>query len=189
MLDKFSGLTKILLAIHFLNRIAPNHTNLLLPSYSYYTSHINIQIVPFKKQPNNNHALRYKNEIRSWSPNHPPPRPHPRHSRQGMSEVEGHIHRNSYYRLRAEFSLNVVVKWLTLLLRIREFLGSHLGPKTGYPKSGCSLFSSVPQGNFRDSNLRLGHDHFLPHPFQITIHLSAFHSPLYCLNYLESVVK
>jgi hypothetical protein len=30
-------------------------------------------------------------------------------------------------------SPNVVVEWLTLLLRIREISGSNLGPKTGYP--------------------------------------------------------
>jgi hypothetical protein len=30
-------------------------------------------------------------------------------------------------------SPNVVVEWLTLLLRIREISGSNFGPKTGYP--------------------------------------------------------
>jgi hypothetical protein len=29
--------------------------------------------------------------------------------------------------------LNVMVEWETLLLLIPEVLGSHLGPKTGYP--------------------------------------------------------
>jgi hypothetical protein len=29
--------------------------------------------------------------------------------------------------------LNIVVEWLTLLLRILEVLGSNLGPKTGCP--------------------------------------------------------
>jgi hypothetical protein len=28
---------------------------------------------------------------------------------------------------------NVVVKWLTLVLRIRDVPGSNLGPETGYP--------------------------------------------------------
>jgi hypothetical protein len=30
-------------------------------------------------------------------------------------------------------SPNVVVEWLTLLLRIRKLSGSNLGPETGYP--------------------------------------------------------
>jgi hypothetical protein len=30
-------------------------------------------------------------------------------------------------------SPNVVVEWLTLLLLIREVLGTDLGPETGYP--------------------------------------------------------
>jgi hypothetical protein len=34
---------------------------------------------------------------------------------------------NSYFVLP-----NVVVEWLTLLLRIREVLGSNLGPENGY---------------------------------------------------------
>jgi hypothetical protein len=29
---------------------------------------------------------------------------------------------------------NVMVEWLTFLLRIREVLGSNLGPETGYPE-------------------------------------------------------
>jgi hypothetical protein len=29
--------------------------------------------------------------------------------------------------------LNMAVEWLALLLRIREFPGSNLGPETGYP--------------------------------------------------------
>jgi hypothetical protein len=41
------------------------------------------------------------------------------------------------------FVPNVVVEWLTLLLRIWEVLGSNLGPETGYPDLGFSWFSSV----------------------------------------------
>jgi hypothetical protein len=36
---------------------------------------------------------------------------------------------------------NVVVKGLTLVLRIREILGSNLGPETDYPE----VFRDVPQ--------------------------------------------
>jgi hypothetical protein len=37
---------------------------------------------------------------------------------------------------------NVLVEWLTLLLCIREVLGSSLGPETGYPARG---FNGFPQ--------------------------------------------
>jgi hypothetical protein len=47
---------------------------------------------------------------------------------------------------------NVVVKWLTLMLRIREFPGSNLGPKTGYSDRAFVL-SSVPLAKCRDSTL------------------------------------
>jgi hypothetical protein len=49
-----------------------------------------------------------------------------------------------------------------------------------------SWFSSVPPSNYGDNTLRLGHDRFLSHPFQIIIYLSL-HSTLYNLSHLESV--
>jgi hypothetical protein len=36
---------------------------------------------------------------------------------------------------------NVVVKGLTLVLRVWEILGSNLGPETGYPE----VFRDIPQ--------------------------------------------
>jgi hypothetical protein len=78
--------------------------------------------------------------------------------------------------------LNIVVEWLTLLLCIQEVLGSNLGPETGYPDCGFSWFSSVLTGKLWDSTLKLGHDPFLPHPFQFIIHLSPLHSTLYNLS-------
>jgi hypothetical protein len=38
---------------------------------------------------------------------------------------------------------NIVVEWLTFLLRIREVSGSNLGPQTGYPNYGFRGFSSL----------------------------------------------
>jgi hypothetical protein len=38
--------------------------------------------------------------------------------------------------------LNVVVEWLTHLLRIREVPGSNLGTETGYPEEGFGVFLS-----------------------------------------------
>jgi hypothetical protein len=38
---------------------------------------------------------------------------------------------------------NVVVEWLTLLLRIREVPGSNLGPDTGYPDRVFVIFLSL----------------------------------------------
>jgi hypothetical protein len=64
---------------------------------------------------------------------------------------------------------NVVVEWLTLLLR---FGGSILGP--GDRLSWLKLFVVFlsPSRKYRNSILKLVHDHFPPKPFQFTaIHL------------------
>jgi hypothetical protein len=81
-----------------------------------------------------------------------------------------------------------VVERLTLLLRIREAPGSSLGSESGYPDGGFSWLSSVPPGEFKDSTLVLGHDRFLPNPFQLIL-LSLFHLTLYSLSYCKCVVK
>jgi hypothetical protein len=73
------------------------------------------------------------------------------------------------------YRLNVVVKSLTPLLRIREFPGSNFGPETGYPDWRFSWFSSVPSGKCCDSTLKLGHDSFLPRPFKYTIYVGPYH--------------
>jgi hypothetical protein len=70
-----------------------------------------------------------------------------------------------------------MVEWLTTLLCIREVPGSNLGEETDYPDS--SWFSSVLPEECRDSALKLGHDRFLPNPFQFFIHLSPYQSTLY----------
>jgi hypothetical protein len=49
---------------------------------------------------------------------------------------------------------NVMVEWLTLLLRIREVLLSNLGPENGYPDWRFSWFSSVPPDKYCDSTLK-----------------------------------
>jgi hypothetical protein len=56
-----------------------------------------------------------------------------------------------------------------LPLRIREDYGSNLGQKISYPHLGFSWFSSVPLGKLGEY-FKLGHDHFLPHPFQFFMH-------------------
>jgi hypothetical protein len=40
-----------------------------------------------------------------------------------------------------------------------------------------------------DSALKLGHDHFLPNPFQFIIHLSPLHLVLYSLSYWNSTFR
>jgi hypothetical protein len=42
---------------------------------------------------------------------------------------------------------NVMVKWLTFQLRIREIPGSNLDPETSYSDCGFSWFSSVTPAN------------------------------------------
>jgi hypothetical protein len=85
--------------------------------------------------------------------------------------------------------LNVVVEWLTLLLRILEVLDSKLGPETSYPDWGISWFSSILPSKCWDSTLKLGQNHFLPNPFQLLIYFAPFDSTLDSLSYLQSIVK
>jgi hypothetical protein len=65
---------------------------------------------------------------------------------------EAIIHRITMVRQRWYRSLppNVVVGWLTLLLRNQEVPGSNLGPKTGCPDWGFLWFFSVPPRDFRN---------------------------------------
>jgi hypothetical protein len=76
--------------------------------------------------------------------------------------------------------LNVFVEWLKLLLRI---------PETGYTDWGFLWFSSVPSGKCCDSNLKLGHDSLLPHPFLFIIYISPLHSTLYNLSHWKALLN
>jgi hypothetical protein len=63
--------------------------------------------------------------------------------------------------------------WTVVLestLRNREAPDPNLGPETGYPELVVLWFSSLPPSEWRDSNLKLGHNHFLPNPSQFIIH-------------------
>jgi hypothetical protein len=78
------------------------------------------------------------------------------------------------------YKLNVVVEWLTRLLRIREVPGSNLGPDTGYTDRFFVVFVS-PSRQVLGWYLKLGHDRFLPHNFKL-IYLLPLHSELYSLS-------
>jgi hypothetical protein len=80
---------------------------------------------------------------------------------------------------------NVVVQWLTLLLRI--WFKSR--PREGYPDWGVSWFYSVNSSTYRNSSLKSGHNRLPKNPFQFDIYLSPFNLTLYGLSYLKSVVK
>jgi hypothetical protein len=68
-----------------------------------------------------------------------------------------------------------MAKWLTLLLHTQKLPGSNLGPETSYSDRGSLVFPSVPPGKSWDSTLKLGNEHFFPHPLQfIFLHLSSF---------------
>jgi hypothetical protein len=84
---------------------------------------------------------------------------------------------------------SVVAEWLTLLLRIRKALDSNLGPETSYCDWESSWFSSASSGKCRKSTLKLGHDRFLPHDFQLIIHLSHLRSTTNRLSHWKTVVK
>jgi hypothetical protein len=73
---------------------------------------------------------------------------------------------------------NLLVEWLAFLLCTREVSGSDLGSKIEYPDWGFSCFSPVRSNKCRGSTSKLGHDRFLPNPFQLIIHLSSYYSTL-----------
>jgi hypothetical protein len=86
-------------------------------------------------------------------------------------------------------STNVVVEWLTLLLRIREISASNIGPVNDYPDWGFSWFCSVYPGDRQSFTLKLGHDLLLSYPFQFIIHVLPFHLTPYNQSCWQSVVK
>jgi hypothetical protein len=73
---------------------------------------------------------------------------------------------------------NVVVEWLTLLVRIRDVSGSNLRPEPGYVDCGFSWLSSVPPGKCRDSVLNqataVSFDILPTHHSPITLSFDAF---------------
>jgi hypothetical protein len=77
---------------------------------------------------------------------------------------------------------NLVVEWLTLLLRIRELPGSNLGPETSIPDWGVSWLSSVPPGEYR-KYLNIRPRPPASKPLQVIIHLSPFHSMLVSFSF------
>jgi hypothetical protein len=89
------------------------------------------------------------------------------------------------YRLRNKQFLSlapyVVVEWLTLLLCIRDVPGSNLESETGYPDQGSFVVFLSSSKRIPDSPVKLGHDRFLPNPFQFIVHLSPYYSTLYRL--------
>jgi hypothetical protein len=58
-------------------------------------------------------------------------------------------------------------KWLTLLLHKWEVPGSNLGPETNYNEIFMVFLS--PSRQLPKYYVKLGHDHFLPHPLQFII--------------------
>jgi hypothetical protein len=65
---------------------------------------------------------------------------------------------------------NVVVEWLTFMLRIREVPGSSLGDWDWLSWLKNMWYSWVRPGKYHDSALKLGHYHFLPLHLQFIIH-------------------
>jgi hypothetical protein len=63
---------------------------------------------------------------------------------------------------------NVVVDWLTLVIRTWEVRGPHLILQMGYRHWGLLWLFSVRPGVCRDSTSKQGHNHFFLNPFQFT---------------------
>jgi hypothetical protein len=73
------------------------------------------------------------------------------------------FHRYHYNQPKINFTLkllNILAKWLALLLCIWGVMGSNLSPETGYADCGFLWFSSVPPGP----------NHDLPYLLQLIIH-------------------
>jgi hypothetical protein len=78
-------------------------------------------------------------------------------------------------------SLNVVVKWLTLLFRIFVFRRSRFQTSARRPASPADVSVVLPQSllaKYRVHISKLDQDRFLPKPFQFNLHLSPYHSTL-----------
>jgi hypothetical protein len=61
------------------------------------------------------------------------------------------------------------MEWIAFLLHIQEFKGSNLSPKISYLNRRFVVFLS-PSRQMPGYHLKLGCDHFLPHPFQFINH-------------------
>jgi hypothetical protein len=77
--------------------------------------------------------------------------------------------------------------WVTLLIRIREVLGSNLGRDTYYPVLSTLWFYSVTPRKCQDRT-SIGHGHFLVNPFQLIVDMLSYNSML-CSEDTDSVVK
>jgi hypothetical protein len=64
---------------------------------------------------------------------------------------------------------------------------SYLIPETGYADWIFRVFFSVCPYECQDIILKLGHDRFLPNPFQFIIQLSPLNSTLFNLSYWKNV--
>jgi hypothetical protein len=75
---------------------------------------------------------------------------------------------------------NVMVEWLTLLLRIRKVPGSNLGQET----SSDEVFVVVLSHSMEIlSSTKISPQPLFSHSFQSITHPSSFHSTLYSLSY------
>jgi hypothetical protein len=76
-----------------------------------------------------------------------------------------------------------VLKAYSFIYNLFNDAGSNICPQSGSSDWDFSWFYSVPPGECRNSILQLGHDSFLPNPFQFITHLSSYQSTLYILSY------
>jgi hypothetical protein len=75
---------------------------------------------------------------------------------------------------------NVFVEWLPFVIRIREVPDSILGPGDGL--SSLRFFKIFLSPSRRDNTSKLGHNCFLPNPFQ-----NLYHHPLTIDAIYESI--
>jgi hypothetical protein len=99
--------------------------------------------------------------------------------------------KTSYWKSKKDIKLetNVVVEWLTLLLRILEIRVQISTQRQAILTEVSRGFFPVPLGEYHDSTLQLGHDLLLPNPFQFVINVPPFPSTLYRPSYWKGAVK
>jgi hypothetical protein len=77
------------------------------------------------------------------------------------------------------------MRWTLHVAHVGNSGGPGFKYQSGYRLSRLRFFvvSLIPPGECWDSTRKLGHDRFLPNPFQFIFHISPFLSTLYSLQY------
>jgi len=79
--------------------------------------------------------------------------------------------------------MGITVKWAAIQLYIWKVSGPNLGPQCMYSVGFHAFAQSF------HTQLKSGHDRFLPHPLQFMINQSYYHLMLHSLSYWHTTNK